>query len=84
MAEIRGLAMSHQTFLLVYMLVSVFSGVIPKTGIELRILGKLKQKCPGAESNHRHEDFQSDLNFLNLIKSVTYARPISICASKRQ
>ena len=31
---------------------------------------------------HRHEDFQSDLYFSNLIKSVTYALPISICASK--
>ena len=39
---------------------------------------------PGAESNHRHEDFQSDLNFLNLIKSATYALPISVCASKCQ
>ena len=31
---------------------------------------------------HRHEDFQSNSNFLNLIKTVTYALPVSICASK--
>ena len=32
---------------------------------------------------HRHEDFQSGF-FYNLIKSVTYALPVTVCASKRQ
>ncbi len=32
----------------------------------------------------KHEDFQSDLYFHNLIKSVAYALPTSVCASKRQ
>ena len=33
---------------------------------------KSEKWCPGAESNHRHEDFQSGNNFYNLIKSATY------------
>jgi len=46
--------------------------MVPRGGIEL------------ARIRHRHEDFQSDLYFSNLTKSVTYALPVSACASKRQ
>ena len=37
---------------------------------------------PGVRARHQHGDFQSDLNFLNIIKTVTYALPVSVCASK--
>ena len=61
------------------------SATRPKTQTDCKLMiQKRIEWCPGAESNHRHEDFQSGFNFYNLIKSATYALPISVCASKCQ
>jgi len=59
--------------------------MVPRGGINpIRAPGPRSGSAPGVRDRHRHEDFQSGLYFYTLIKSVTYALPFSICASKWQ